>query len=273
MTIMRFPWGPVSVRTILFSLLLPVSALVGQEEAGEAPATPADPYAAILDEPVYTTPKSSFYDRFIRDHLEIGTRISWFSLLDTQQGDEALAADPATRPISGSFLGSLTGLEEEQNYAPYNFFINYAILPWMGIGLSYQQVEVRTIDFKGGDGNFNADGPSPYLFFRYLNESRFTPYGEIGLVLWSISFDPLPEWSEGGRRQFVVEDDVGFFLAGGVDYEVVEHVFLDFQIRYVTGDAQTEFYFENPERIGEPNATGDFPLEHVAVALGAKWRF
>lgn len=235
--------------------------------AGAGPVVRAQDEFLVSQEP-------TFYDHYIRDRLHIGTRVMAFSLLEKEAGDKQEGKFP-----SSSFLGSLTNLEEVQNYAPIYLYVQYDILPWWGVGISYDEKEIETDDWKsndggqGGDGNFISKGPVIYTAVQYPNASRWTPYGEVGFVLYSNEFDPLPSWAEGGKRQFVVEDDVGTYFAGGVTVKLFEHVSLDLHVRYVRAGIFTEFYFQDPERLGEPQEVGNFPLDHIGYGVGIKATF
>ncbi|MGF1529848.1 MAG: hypothetical protein ACFCU4_00620 [Puniceicoccaceae bacterium] len=221
-----------------------------------------------------TSSNKTFYESFIADRLHIGTRILAFSLLESQRGDKREGKFPRE-----SFLGSLTNLEEEQNYAPIYFFLQYDIYPWWGFGISYDRREIRTDDWKsndggqGGDGNFISSGPILYTSLQYHNESRYTPYGEIGFALYSNKFEPLASWSEGGIRQFVVEDDVGFYLAGGVTIEIIKHLSLDLHLRYVNSGIKTEYYFMDIERQRRPQEVSTFPIDYIGYGIGIKATF
>lgn len=207
----------------------------------------------------------SFYDRFLRDRLEIGTRILAFSL------DKKKSGDSATR--TNTFLGSIDELEAQQDYAPIYFFLNYNIVPYWGIGISYDTITVKTLDNGGGDGDYKARGPILYTYLRYPNKTRFTPYGEIGLGFYNIGFDALPEWYEGGRRQFIVDNDIGLVLGAGLDIRVYAGWSLDLYIRHVSLDADTDYYFQDPDRLGSPQISTSVPLSHIAYGLGVKYSF
>jgi len=95
-----------------------------------------------IEEDMIRIEKSGFYEKYLRDRLSIGTRVLWYSLTDTEQGEE----------FDGSFLGSLNRTEESQDLAPVYIYLEYAITPYFGLGISYDQFKVKTRDSGGGDG-------------------------------------------------------------------------------------------------------------------------
>ncbi|MEM0967122.1 MAG: hypothetical protein AAGJ81_13340 [Verrucomicrobiota bacterium] len=209
----------------------------------------------------------SFFDKYIRDRLSIGTRVLWYSLTDTESGEE----------FNGSFIGSLNRTTEEQDAAPVYFYLEYAISPYFGVGISYDQFKVKTLDSGGGDGTFELDGPIIYAFGRFENGSAFTPFGEIGLAFYGTSFDARPEWtfSNGGTtviNRFEPDDSTGFVIGGGLDIEIIKHLSANIYLRYVSVDIDVDYFF-SPFSTTTPLNTATFPGDHFAYGLGLKYTF
>ncbi|MGE9289959.1 MAG: hypothetical protein ACQKBT_03150 [Puniceicoccales bacterium] len=209
----------------------------------------------------------SFYDKYIHDRLRVGTRMLWYSLTDTESGEE----------FDGSFIGSLNRTTEDQDPAPVYFYLEYAITPYFGVGMSYDQFKVVTLDSGGGDGTFDLDGPILYGFARYENGSAFTPFAEIGVAFYGTDFNPKDEWtySDGGStviNRFDTDNSTGFVIAGGLDIEIIEHLSVNLYLRYVSVDIDVDYYF-TPISNTTPSQTATFPGDHFAYGFGIAYTF
>ncbi len=242
----------------------PETAAPSMTPAGK-PVT-VEPSPAI-DKEIAVVKKSGFFEHYIKDRLSIGTRVLWYSLTDTEQGEE----------FDGSFLGSINRTEEDQDLAPVYIYVEYAITPYFGIGISYDQFKVKTLDSGGGDGTFELDGPIIYGFGRFENGSAFTPFAEIGMAFYSNSFNARDEWtfSDGSstvRNRFEPDDATGFVIAGGLDYEIVENLSANIYLRYTSVDFDVDYYF-TPNSTTTPYRKGTFPGDHFSYGIGLKYTF
>ncbi|MBC2604037.1 outer membrane beta-barrel protein [Puniceicoccus vermicola] len=211
--------------------------------------------------------KDSFYETYIHDRLTVGTRMLWYSLTDTESGDE----------FSGSFIGSLNRTTEDQDPAPVYFYAEYALTPYFGFGLSYDQFKVVTLDSGGGDGTFDLSGPILYGFGRFENGSAFTPFAEVGVAFYSADFNAKDDWtfSDGGNtviNRFDADNSTGFVIAGGVDYQIIEHLSVNLYIRYVSVDIDVDYYF-TPASNTTPSGSAKFPGDHIAYGFGIAYTF
>ena len=214
----------------------------------------------------YTEP-DSFYENYIKGRLSIGTRMLWYTLTDTESGEE----------FNGSFIGSLNQTTEEQDPAPFYIYLEYAITPYFGLGISYDQFKVKTLDSGGGDGTFDLSGPILYGFGRFENGSAYTPFAEIGVAFYGVDFNPRDEWtfSDGGSNvinRFETENTTGFVLGGGLDIQIIEHLSANIYLRYVATDIDVDYYF-TPNSNTNPTATATFPGDHFAYGIGLKYTF
>lgn len=251
------------------------------EKTAETHTTPEEspPQLAPAGKPVTIEPSpkveeeipviegSSFYSQYIKDRLSIGTRVLWYSLTDTEKGEE----------FDGSFLGSINKTTEDQDLAPVYLYIEYAITPYFGLGISYDQFKVKTLDSGGGDGTFELDGPILYAFGRFENGSAFTPFGEIGMGFYSTSFNALEEWTFSGGsptvvNRFEVDDTTGFVMAGGLDIEIIEHLSVNIYLRYTWVDFDVDYFF-TPSSTTTPLRKGTFPGDHFSYGIGLKYTF
>lgn len=216
--------------------------------------------------------------------LAIGTRATWFSLLDDKH------------TLDDAFLGNLDQLDDDQDYAPYKLFAQYWFCEWGGLEVSWDKIAAEVINEpeKGAvaDGSVEMSGPIVSVLGRYENETVYTPYLGLGVAIWSASFDHAP-WHEygyaspeayaaapepknkpqGGKtRDITVDDAIGLTITTGCDIFLTEHWSLDLYARYldVAADAHYQLFLgDTPKNRDE----GSFPLEHVALGLGAKYTF
>ncbi|MFP4352143.1 MAG: hypothetical protein ACLFRP_03550 [Puniceicoccaceae bacterium] len=208
-----------------------------------------------------------FYEKYLRDRLSIGTRMLWYSLTDTESGKE----------FDGSFIGSINRTTEDQDPAPVYLYAEYAISPYFGLGISYDQFKVVTLDGGGGDGSFELSGPILYGFGRLENGSAFTPFAEIGVAFYHVGFDAREEWafSRGSPtpvNRFEPDDAIGFAVAAGVDIEIIEHLSANIYLRYVGADFDVD-YFLIPLSDTDPLEEGNFPGDHFAYGIGLTYTF
>lgn len=237
----------------------------GNEEVEEA--TVVTPAPSRKDEVIPVKEPNPFYDKYLRDRLSIGTRMLWYSLTDTEQGEE----------FDGSFIGSINRTTEDQDPAPFFVYVEYAISPYFGLGISYDQFKVVTLDSKGGDGTFELSGPILYGFGRLENGSAFTPFAELGVAFYSVDFDPRDEWTFFGGsptpvNRLETDNTTGFVVAGGVDIEIIEHLSANIYLRYVNVDFDVDNFFI-PFSNTQPVSKGTFPGDHFAYGIGLKYTF
>ena len=191
----------------------------------------------------------------------------WYSLTDTEKGEE----------FDGSFLGSINRTTEDQEPAPVYFYLEYAITPYFGLGISYDQFKVQTLDSGGGDGTFELDGPILYGFGRFENGSAFTPFAEIGVAFYGNSFDAKDSWtfangSETVVNRFEPDDPTGFVIAGGVDIDLIDNLKANLYLRYTAVDFDVDYIF-TPNSETEPFRSGSFPGDHFSYGVGLSYTF
>ena len=208
----------------------------------------------FLENPSQTAKQSAF-------RVELGTRILYVSLLAATKGS----------PYNHSFIGSIYKLDAYQNYLPLRPYVQITkrIGPAeLGLGLSYDQLKVATVDDGGGDGDIQMYNLMLYLLAAYPNKTRFTPFGEFGLAAYWNSFDPDPTWSQNGYRRFDLENSTSPYLAGGCDVAITGNFSANLYIRYVNVDVDGEYIYDshNPEPF-------TFTLEHIAYGVGVKYAF
>ncbi len=230
--------------------------------------------AACLSSPVRAAEPA---EKSALSGLEIGTRVLYV-VLDEESRDGTLKpfADPS-KPTSyaNRFLGTINELDVDQEYAPIRLYLQYFFTEHFGVGISYDRLEVDTRDELKSDGILTMDGPILYGIARKACACGATPFAELGVGLYSTSYDPDPSWKDAGpfgRRVMDTEDPVAFVIGLGVDYNVTETLSLNLYARAVlnaTVDAEA-YYSKNP---GNPFATGEFPLDYYGFGIGVKYAF
>lgn len=221
---------------------------------------------------------SEFFDTYIHDKLQLGTRLAYRSLTDDDSGHKG------GRYGSGTFLGTIYGLDEEQSYAPDKFYATYYFLENLGIELAYDRVVAETLATDAStraektDGDVILSGPTLSLIGRYRNKTAFTPYGGIGLGFFTGDFDETEAWAHTDwgwaerDRRMVVDDTTALLLTAGVAWKLTDHWFVDGSMQYVKADADATFYgYIDGEQ--DTEQTGHFPLDNVALRLGVGFNF
>ncbi len=222
---------------------------------------------------------------YINKRLRVGVRTMHRVLTDGDSGHRGGWYG------SGTFLGTIYGLDEEQNYMPFYFYVSWLHDEYVAIELAYDQIEAETkamglrpgqpwYDLKNGytktDGTAQFAGPVLSILFRYPNETSFTPYAGFGVGFYNASFDCTPEW-ENPRYNYhhvmEVDDTVAFNLTLGGEWSLHEHWYLDFSLQYVnaTMDAKYTAYIDGIQ--AHKGRTGEFPMDNIAVRFGIAYNF
>lgn len=207
----------------------------------------------------------SVRSRHLAEHLEIGVRVSHFTLDETkkQEFDEE-------GNFTGGFLGSIDRLDEEQDYFP-TLYLRYNINPYAGLEIGWDKYEVKTgTYYDTSDGNFIYSGFNLLLRGRYPNETIFIPYGSIGWSFLDGEVDHNSEWHDDGRRNLYADDTVAFSYGLGCEIEIVEHWSADINFRLVKADFDVEY-----KLAAEPTSRGsfNFPLDNKTVQAGITYKF
>jgi hypothetical protein len=195
--------------------------------------------------------------------ISVGTRALHVKLLDDTKG----------RQNENSFIGSIYKIEADQDYGqirPYVQFEAPAGPVDVGIGVSYDAFDVATADSGAGDGDIELRCWLFYVTVAWPNQTRFKPFGEIGLFYSENNFDPLPSWSADGLREFDLENEQSIYFAGGCEISIYENWSLNIYARYTDFHLHGTYIFRGDDREPTPFY---FTLEHVAYGLGAQYRF
>jgi outer membrane protein W len=207
--------------------------------------------------------------------LEIGTRLIHVELQNDKQG----RGIQINGDWGGTYLGSINYIDEDQDYAPTRLYLQYFFHDYVGVGVSYDNVEAETAEDRSalglpnlpGDGNIGVRGPILYVVGRYPNESAFTPFAEIGVAFYNAYFDEDPNWSDGGLRRMDPEDTEALVVAVGCDYALTENLSVNVYLRAVeNADVDIAWYRRGDP---EPQRSGSFPLDYYGAGVGIKYAF
>jgi hypothetical protein len=208
--------------------------------------------------PAATSPFEQWVGQYVAGRLDAGLRLTQFILLNDKSGD----------PYRGSFVGTLTRLREEQEYWPPEIWLEYEIVPTVGMGIAYDNFEVGLWDAEGKDGTADLHGPLLYAVKRFANESRCTPLAELGLAGYFVRFRERSGWDDLGVKQFVLEDSLGFFGALGCDIEFPPNWAVNLYGRWMVLEVDGAFYVQDYK-----DADVRLTLSHLACGVGVRYSF
>ena len=257
----------------------------GYDAVAPVPATFAG-YDAVPVEPTAVTGQRGFYEQWVQDRLEMGLHFSVVALQSPNKWNDATGQ---------GFVGTISHLDEEQSFWPYNLSIAYFLNPYFGIDLQWERLEAKAVtntDDHHVDGTYKANGPSFLLVGRLPLEYGLAPYVEAGLNVPSVDFESEDWWRLGylapadyepgsgkhylGKTRYMDTDADGvacFTAALGMLWEFRDQWSLDLNLRYVDVNATSHHY--STEKNGDVNDHGDnpIPLAYMAFGAGVVYRF
>jgi len=216
-----------------------------------------------------------FYEQYLQGRLEVGARTYRFSLEDDRRHSRGGYSNTNYR---GNFIGSVWGLDEEQNYWP-RLYAQYMLIPYFGLGITYDYVRATTVTWANdeetatsSDGDVTAAGPAFYMVGAFPINDRLRPFGELGWAYYFADFEETDHWKgTGPGYRFEVEDTSGILLGVGCSIRVYENWSLEVCYRSVqSAEVDAAAYFKpgsNPGRIGT------FPINYDAWSVGVNYRF
>lgn len=213
----------------------------------------------------------------VYQQFEIGVRSYHFTLKDTRRLGE-FGYDNANWEGNVNFLGSIWGLDAIQDYLP-RLYVQFALTPFMGIGISYDQIGAETVDWANADktrtasdGDLHLKGGLLYAFFRYPLWIGITPFGELGAAWYRSQLTERAVWrSYGEGFRLDVDNARGYFLGLGMNVALTENWALNVYFRQTFDlDVKARAYF-SPE--STPNRVGAFPMEYRMLGAGVAYLF
>jgi hypothetical protein len=227
---------------------------------------PSEPTAEVVPRLDERGAQPDFYNRFIRQRLELGTRAFVSRSLDTtSQGDDTPARDD-------NYFGSIDRLDPDFSSAPTAFYIQYALCDYAGIGLTFDDFDMATQDAPytaaNTDGDITVESTYLYLFARYPNTYNLVPFCELGYGQHDIGFSPDPGWAARGNR-VVMDNDSGVFYSIGVEYYFTPELSCNLIFRSVNISASGEYRVDD----GRKPIPFSESFDHTAWGLGVKYTF
>ncbi len=231
---------------------------------------------------------NTFISTYLEDKVSIGARITHRTLTDSDSGHEGGLRG------SGTYLGTIWAIDEVQNYMPH-IFVDYSVNERWSIELAYDYIEGETLATSiqepqtgtKSDGNVSLSGFTISLLGRYPNQTKFTPYGGIGIGYYRGDFEETAHWGlgyyseehyiregstglpyEGRTKSMSVENSFAFLVTLGTRYALPYNCYLDASVQYVKVEADVNY---QPTEWGVDlsySRDGIFPLDNIAVKLG-----
>lgn len=253
----------------------------------------ADTAALDADYADITVGKSgeSFYDSYIKGHLEIGLR--WAS----HELDTPTKYDPKT---GLAFIGTISELQEDDSFALYPV-ITYNFTKWFGFGFTWDSLSATAhtahTNDKHNDGEFTTKGPTLSAILTIpLFDGKFVPYGEIGGNFASADFDAEYWWEYGygspadyqsmgspkdgrprnGKHRVIEAKEAtktGLVYGYGAKLYFTENLCLDLAYRHVNADADTLFYVRSSGRRITAAVPTKIPLDYSMFTAGLRYAF
>jgi len=213
--------------------------------------------------------------------LEVGLRFSdnW---LETSRSAEG-------------FLGSIDELDPDQRYLPCNIVVAWRPLPWLSLGVQWDQMRARTVTATAdhhSDGSFRVRGPLLGAALRWPDDDPVQPYAELGLAVLSVDFDESTWWGNGypsvadweaagkpstpyrGKQRTLSPSDSTSWTAGcGVLVPFGAHWALDLNLRYVDAESEVGYAIRYNGVTVDEREKVKIPLAYYAASLGVRYLF
>lgn len=267
----------------------PIGAPPARAPRASAPAaprsTPTEPLGYVDTSDLDYTYDNRYLD-YLRRRLEIGTRMTWFSL-----SEDTRPADPEL-----TYIGDLNRLEDEQDNSIFKLFVAVNLHRYVAVELTSDTVAARPYNFSNmdSDGLLEMSGPILMLNLRYpLLNDRLMPYVGIGYAWMDASWENSGWWGQGWedreayeaagstgydprdiRRYMEVESDNATVFSLGCVYQFHDLVAVDVLMRWMDLSSNALFYRTVEGDLDWPRTkTGAFVMDHVAYGLGVRYCF
>ena len=219
---------------------------------------------------------------WVKDHLEIGTRVTYFMLHDDRRDWDWT--------YKSQFFGSINNLDVNQQYLPVKLFVAYKFNPYWGLELTVEQLGVETWSrppdgASWTDGTINLLGPIASVFGRYPNATIFTPYAGVGAGYFFADFDADPGWHHPAsvknydpsyRQDFRMDDALGWIGYVGLMVNLNDRWTIDFLVRYMQMDVDGDHMTSRDGGISYYTNERDhftFPMNNISMGFGVRYGF
>lgn len=246
-------------------------------EAPEAPAAPAvaqpapaDDSAALSSDAItdlYNDYRASSSSS-ARSSSSSGPRVS----LGVRFLNHWLLSPKKGKPFQHSFIGSINRLDMHNSFLPSPYLrFSAPVGPLAaGLELSYTRYHISTRDNGGGDGAIDTDAFFLVALAELPNSSPLTPYVQLGVAGAFNDFDPIGSWSSNNRREFDLDDSLGFVGALGCTWALADCLDLDLYLRYMDYDIDGKYIYRGDSR---PDTPFTFTTENISAGLGIAYVF
>lgn len=208
----------------------------------------------------------------LSERVEVGLRIKHFTL--DEDSKRSLNTDGSFKEgyIAGT---SVDRLDAEQTYFPYPY-VRVKLHEYFAVGLTYERARAKTVTyFEEGtgydghsDGTIEMAGPALNIEGRYPNETRFTPFVQLGMVWYAVDFENDRDWSAGGVRAWRTDDTTGYQYTLGVSCDINENWGAELSLSHTEVDVDAAFYLSGNKRV-----SGTFPMTHDSIGIAARYSF
>jgi len=233
-----------------------------------APVTPVVPLVTNVPGEAAVIPPIDQASVWNSSDWQIGTRYTDVQLQDKKRGT----------PNNGSFFGTITQINEQQDEWPNKIYLQYRLMKspvWFGV--SYDHIRASTMDDlslvpdgSGSDGSEELQGIIPYLHAAWDNETRFSPYVQAGFGFYQAKFQPN-SWGNNGQRWVSAKGNVtGIELGGGLNVRLYKNLSADLFAKYMKVDDITGDWYYAYGIHGGPFI---MTMSYVAYGAGINYRF
>ena len=223
-------------------------------------------------------------DDFISGHLTIGYRPIYVHLQDSSRtpvDNNKNGQIDADELLRVSYLGSITGLQSQQDYFRSAIFARWDFWNYCGVEMTWEHIQAKTFNFwsKGTDGTFDMSGPMLAAVLQYPNESIFTPRVGAGVAFLSSTFNMDPYWhgtvvEAGIRNWLTTQNDPGYVVMGACDVDLGPAWALTFYARYMQAHIDGHYWLTYSDgTMLQDRGVTRFPMDSVAYGAGLEFRF
>jgi outer membrane protein W len=240
------------------------------------------------------TTMQNMYENYIKDRLSIGLNVNHRYLIDSDSGQKGGVSG------DGTYLGTIYAMDEVQNYFP-SLYGTYKFNKNFSMELGYSKIESETLSttYKQPEFGVKSDGTVVQTGFTlsvlglYPTQTKFTPYGGLGIGYYTGDFEETDHWGLGyhnpqhyeesgstglsynGRTKWMtIDDEFAFIFTLGTTYDLPYNLKLDASFQYILLEANAHYYKSNDYGVTvEHNDDGTFPLDQLAFRLGVKYTF
>lgn len=246
--------------------------------------------------PAAKSTMQNMYENYIKDRLSIGLNVNHRYYVDSDSGEKGGVQG------EGTYLGTIFAVDEVQSYFPY-LYGTYQFTEYFSMELAYSKIESETLatTYKQpkygvkSDGDVVQTGFTLSVLGHYPTETKFTPYGGLGIGYYTGDFEESDHWGLGyhnpqhyaesgstgenykGRSKWMeIDDEFAFIFTLGTTYDLPYNLKLDASVQYIFLEANAHYYKSDDGGLTvnhDDTDNGTFPLDQLAFRLGVKYTF